>query len=70
MYPNFTQIQGSCDSLNQWEFSDIFQAVFNEVRAWLEVTMTTPNLAMIFIQTTDNGYHSAFDYRKLHLPLF
>ena len=28
---NFTQIQESCDSLNEWEFSHDFQAIINEV---------------------------------------
>ena len=31
MNPNFTQIQGSCDSLKEWQYSDVFQPILNEV---------------------------------------
>ena len=31
MNPNFTQIQGSCDSLKEWQYNDVFQPILNEV---------------------------------------
>ena len=37
MNPNFTQIQGSCDSLKEWQYNDVFQPILNEVAIKLAI---------------------------------
>ena len=45
MNPNFTQIQSSCDSLKEWEFSGTFQAIINEVCSYgYKATMNSCHL--------------------------
>ena len=37
--PNYTQIQQPCDSLGEWQFTNTFQAILNEVSSYTNKDM-------------------------------